>query len=235
VQGNSNSSGLSSMSADGCCIAFYSAASNLVSGDTNGATDVFVHDRQTGLTTRVSIASDGAQANNGSSSPSISADGQYITFQAYSTNLVTGDTNGVGDIFIHRQGGSLPPTVTPTFTPTNTPTPTPTFTPTYTPSPTNTFTPTVALPFSNNPLYLSLTSNQTIGGVASADEDILRFDGSTWSLFFDGSDVGVGGSDLFGFSFLDGDSLLLSFNTALTLNGISVTPQDVVRFDAASL
>ncbi|MEO5888088.1 MAG: M4 family metallopeptidase, partial [Anaerolineales bacterium] len=96
-------------------------------------------------------------------------------------------------------------------------------------------TPTAIPPQANNPLYLSLTGNQMIGGVASADEDILRFDGTTWSLFFDGSDVGVGGSDLFGFSFLDADSLLLSFSTALTVNGISVTPRDVLRFDATSL
>ena len=127
------------------------------------------------------------------------------------------------------------PPATPTPTSTITPTFTPTNTATKTATPTNTFTPTATPPYSYNPLYLSLTGNQTIGGVASADEDILKFDGTNWSLFFDGSDVGVGGSDLFGFSFLDADSLLLSFTTTLTLNGISVTPQDVVRFDATSL
>jgi len=83
------------------------------------------------------------------------------------------------------------------------------YVPPATPTPTNTFTPTATPPYSYNPLYLSLTGNQTIGGVVSADEDILRFDGTTWSLFFDGSDVGVGGSDLFGFSFLDADSILM--------------------------
>ena len=112
-------------------------------------------------------------------------------------------------------------------------TPTPTHTPTFTPTNTPTFTATP--PYSYNPLYISLTGNQTIGGVASADEDILRFDGTNWSLFFDGSDVGVGGSDLFGFSFLDADSILMSFNSAVTLNGMSVTPRDVLRFDATSL
>ncbi|HKY54733.1 MAG TPA: choice-of-anchor Q domain-containing protein [Anaerolineales bacterium] len=85
------------------------------------------------------------------------------------------------------------------------------------------------------PLYLSLTSNQTVGGIASADEDILRFDGRNWGLFFDGSDVGVGGSDLFGFSIVDSDTILMSFSSALTLNGMSVTPRDVVQFDATSL
>lgn len=115
------------------------------------------------------------------------------------------------------------PTYTPTYTPTNTPTDTPTFTPTATP------------PYSYYPLYLSLTSNQTIGGVASADEDILKFDGQTWSLFFDGSDVGVGSSDLFAFSIVASNSILMSFSSAVTVNGLSVMPQDVVWFHATSL
>ncbi|HET9908996.1 MAG TPA: right-handed parallel beta-helix repeat-containing protein [Anaerolineales bacterium] len=85
------------------------------------------------------------------------------------------------------------------------------------------------------PLHLSLTGNQTLGGVASADEDILKFDGTNWSLFFDGSDVGVAGSDLFGFSIVDADTILMAFNTSFTLNGMSVTPRDVVRFEATSL
>ena len=124
---------------------------------------------------------------------------------------------------------------TPTFTPTYTPTNTPTFTPTNTPINTPTFTPTATPPYSYNPLYLSFTGSQTIGGVSSADEDILKFDGQNWSLLFDGSDVGVGGSDLFAFAMLDSDSLLLSFSSSVTVNGISATAQDVLRFDATSL
>ncbi len=96
-------------------------------------------------------------------------------------------------------------------------------------------TPTSTPPNSYNPLYLSLTSSQTIGGVASADEDILKFDGTNWSLFFDGSDVGVGTPDLFAFSLLDADTILMSFGTSVTVNGIAATPQDVLRFDATSL
>ena len=88
---------------------------------------------------------------------------------------------------------------TPTFTPTFTPTNTPTFTPTSTPTNTSTltYTPTFSpTPLgSNNPLYVSFASGQVIGGISSADEDILRFDGSTWALFFDGSDVGVASPD----------------------------------------
>jgi sugar lactone lactonase YvrE len=124
------------------------------------------------------------------------------------------------------------PTATPTNTSANSPTPTDTATPTATP----TSTPT--LPSSTNPLFASFANNTgSIGGISFADEDILEFNGTTWSLFFDGSDVGVGGVDLFGFSLLDADTILMSFGGAVTVNGgtLSVTPQDVVKFDATSL
>jgi hypothetical protein len=80
-----------------------------------------------------------------------------------------------------------------------------------------------------------LTGSQTLGGVASADEDILRFDGTSWSLYFDGSDVGLSATDLFGFSMVDADTILMSFSSAVTVNGISVTPRDIMQFDATSL
>ncbi|HUE85965.1 MAG TPA: hypothetical protein VMO26_07780 [Vicinamibacterales bacterium] len=95
------------ISADGRWIAFASAASNLVPDDTNGRRDVFVHDRQTGTTTRVSLASGGVQANHDSSEPAVSADGRWVAFFSLASNLVTGDTNGFGDVFVHdRQGGT---------------------------------------------------------------------------------------------------------------------------------
>ena len=90
------------ISADGRYVAFESIASNLVTGDTNDAWDVFVHDRVTGVTERVSVASStGAQANGNSYAASISADGRYVTFQSKASNLVTGDTNGDMDVFVH--------------------------------------------------------------------------------------------------------------------------------------
>lgn len=95
-----------SISADGRYIAFDSTAYTLVSGDTNFTSDVFVHDRQTGQTTRVSIASDSSQGNGGSGKPSISNDGRYVAFTSLSSNLVPNDTNGYADIFVHdRQTG----------------------------------------------------------------------------------------------------------------------------------
>src|SRR5260221_594179 len=99
VQGNGFSFS-PSISADGRYVAFHSSASNLVVGDTNGFTDVFVHDRQSGTTERVSIDSGGTQGNWESGLPSISADGHFVAFWSYATNLVAGDTNGVPDDFV---------------------------------------------------------------------------------------------------------------------------------------
>ena len=94
------------ISADGRYVAFSSWASNLVAGDTNDTTDVFVRDRATGATTRVSVASDGAQGNNQTLLPAISADGRFVAFVSLAFNLVSDDTNGFADTFVHdRQTG----------------------------------------------------------------------------------------------------------------------------------
>jgi len=90
-----------SISADGRHVAFFSNATNLVDGDTNGDYDVFVHDRVTGTTTRVSVSSAGAQGDGASLGLSLSADGRYVAFESYATNLVDGDTNGDYDVFVH--------------------------------------------------------------------------------------------------------------------------------------
>ena len=94
-------SGDPAMSSDGRYVAFWSVASNLVAGDTNGYADIFVRDRQLGVTTRVSVASDGAQGDGISTRPAISGDGRYVTFASTASNLVSGDTNGVSDLFVH--------------------------------------------------------------------------------------------------------------------------------------
>src|SRR5438132_49617 len=106
TEGNAASAG-AALSADGRFVAFHSAGTNLVAGDTNATTDVFVHDRQTGITERVSVASDGTQGNKASSYPALSADGRFVAFDSDATNLVAGDTNGATDVFVHdRQTGT---------------------------------------------------------------------------------------------------------------------------------
>lgn len=90
-----------SISADGRYVAFTSAASNLVPGDTNGSTDVFVHDRLTGQTIRVSVDSGGNQANSYCGTRSISDDGRHVAFWTNASNLVPADTNNCADGFVH--------------------------------------------------------------------------------------------------------------------------------------
>jgi Tol biopolymer transport system component len=99
VQGNGDSYG-PSISVDGRNVAFESTASNLVSNDTNGASDIFVRDTNTGTTTRLSITSSGAQGNGNSSRPTISANGRYVAFESKASNLVSGDTNNTSDVFL---------------------------------------------------------------------------------------------------------------------------------------
>jgi len=96
------------LSADGRYVSFYSDANNLVPNDTNGTTDIFVHDRQTGQTERVNIDSSGTQANSYSYGSDISADGKIITFSTSASNLVLGDTNGTWDVFVQDRQASPP-------------------------------------------------------------------------------------------------------------------------------
>ena len=108
--GSGGSSFLPSISADGRHVAFTSAASNLVTGDTNAAWDTFVRDTCIGATgctpstTRVSVATDGTESNSGSgadfSSTSISADGRFVAYRSSASNLVAGDINVAPDIFV---------------------------------------------------------------------------------------------------------------------------------------
>jgi Tol biopolymer transport system component len=94
-------SGVPSISADGRFVAFESDASNLVPNDTNGRTDIFVHDRVSLTTARVSVSSDRAQGNDESRTPRLSANGRFVAFESRAGNLVSDDTNGVLDVFVH--------------------------------------------------------------------------------------------------------------------------------------
>jgi Mg-chelatase subunit ChlD len=88
------------LSADGRWVTYRSTSSNLVAGDTNGVMDAFVHDRQTGTTSRASVNASGVQGNAQSDDSAISADGRYVVFRSQASNFVTGDTNGTSwDIF----------------------------------------------------------------------------------------------------------------------------------------
>ncbi len=81
----------SSISDDGRWVGLFSSAGNLVLGGSNGYENCFVHDRQTGTTTLVSVLSSGAQGNSDSDSPQLSADGRFVVFESDASNLVSGD------------------------------------------------------------------------------------------------------------------------------------------------
>jgi hypothetical protein len=99
-----NHSYRSSVSVGGRYIAFSSLESNLVMNNTNdiyGKSDIFIHDRQTGQTQQVSVASDGSQTNSNSNFPSMSADGRYIAFLSGASNLVVNDATIAGPWYLY--------------------------------------------------------------------------------------------------------------------------------------
>jgi hypothetical protein len=100
VQGNGGSGG-PVVSADGRFVAFESGATNLIAtADTNGFTDVYVKDMQTGAVARASLSTAGAEPTGESFTYSISGDGRYVVFDSEANNLVPNDTNGAGDVFV---------------------------------------------------------------------------------------------------------------------------------------
>jgi len=93
-------SGNVAISANGRYVAFASAASNLVAGDTNRVYDVFVRDRARHTTERASVGSRGLQANARTGLCGISASGRFVVMWSDASNLVAGDTNRVADVFV---------------------------------------------------------------------------------------------------------------------------------------
>jgi hypothetical protein len=132
------------------------------------------------------------------------------------------------------------PVNTATFTPTNTATFTPTNTATFTPTNTATRTPTATntpLPGANDVLYVSSTSGGTVGGVSFEDEDILSLNRATgvWSMYFDGSDVGIA-SDVDAFALMTDGTILVSLDADGTVTGFgTVDDSDILRFTPTTL
>jgi len=94
------------ISGNGRFVSFSSHATNLVAGDTNAQTDIFLYDRDTDTLERVSVSTAGVEADAGCQLSAISEDGRYVCFQSDATSLVAGDTNGARDVFVRdRQNG----------------------------------------------------------------------------------------------------------------------------------
>ena len=91
------------LSRDGRFVVFDSTASNLVAGDNNGQSDIFLYEVSSRTTSRVSLGTGGVEADLSSFAPTISADGSLIGFESGATNLVNGDTNGNSDLFVRQR------------------------------------------------------------------------------------------------------------------------------------
>jgi Tol biopolymer transport system component len=100
--GSATASDSIAFSRDGRFLVFDEASVGLVPNDTNGASDVFVHDLATGATARASVSSTGAQGNGGSYFGSISDDGSLIAFLSSATNFAANDNNAQDDVFVHE-------------------------------------------------------------------------------------------------------------------------------------
>ncbi len=99
--GGGNGSSFNGMvSTNGRWVVFQSDASDLASGDTNGTTDIFVRDVQTGSNILVSVATNGGWGDGASSDAAMTPDGRYVAFVSEADNLVPNDTNGIADVFV---------------------------------------------------------------------------------------------------------------------------------------
>lgn len=99
--GGNGASGAPSLSGGGDFVAFESTSSNLVSGDTNGVTDVFLYDKAKNTISRVSVSSANVQADAASDTPFLGSDGGHVAFRTAATNLSATDANGLGDIYMN--------------------------------------------------------------------------------------------------------------------------------------
>ncbi|MDM8528446.1 hypothetical protein QUF58_09575 [Anaerolineales bacterium HSG24] len=160
TQANRESNQLAPVSGLGRSAVFQTVANNLVSSDTNGHIDIFVHDQSSQLTDRVSVSTTGEQGSMSSSYPYISANGRYVTFVSEASNLVPNDDNRKLDIFVYDRGVAEP-----TATPTTTPSPTPSATSTPSPTPTKTSTPTITPTPTSTPTPFSALITKDEGGV----------------------------------------------------------------------
>jgi|GEM_PF-3049838 len=164
------------LSATGRYVVYQSDAANLVPGDSNGKADIFLRDRQTGVTTRLSVSSIGGEADAHAVAPVISSDARYAAFLSASRALAGGG-NGHVALFLRDREAPTPtatPTVTPTFTATPTATatstasPAPTATPTATSTPTPTPAPRLMMPLV---LYVPVLNTPVLAAIENGDYD----------------------------------------------------------------
>lgn len=199
-QSNGDSS-FPAISGDGRYVTYFSTATNLVAGDTNGKADVFVYDRTTATTTRVSVGAGGAQGNGDSVSGGISLDGRYVTFSSTATNLVSGDTNGKSDVFVYDRTAATTTRVS--------------VGPSAAQGNGDSYLPTI----SGDGRYVTYTSAATnlVSGDTNADYDIFVYDRNTGVTTRESVSTGsVQGNGDSIFSAISGDGRYVTFASAAT-------------------
>lgn len=95
------------ISADGRFVVFESNANNLVADDNNNTTDIFLHDRSSGTTERINYSGEFGETLVDSHSPAISADGRFVSYYSFASNLVAGDNNDSDDIFVYDRAQAI--------------------------------------------------------------------------------------------------------------------------------
>ena len=206
-------SAFTSISADGRYVAFSSLASNLVPGDDQGHWDVFVFDRQTGNTERVSTASNGSPGDGDSMDTAISADGRFVAFWSLAGNLVAGDANGRADIFVHdRQAGTtevVSASSNGVF------------------GNANAYSPTI----SGDGRYVAFSSGASnlVNGDTNGTFDVFLYDRSTHQL----KEITAGSDGDSGWSSISADGQYLTFSSTASnlVNGDSNSVEDVFVYD----
>jgi Tol biopolymer transport system component len=207
------------ISGGGRYVCFSSASTNLVPGDSNAVSDIFVRDIVSNITSRVSISTAGAQANGASFNSAISNDGRYVAFSSGATNLVAGDTNAQFDIFVRDRTGGTTARVSMT----------------YLNGQANNLCDTPSI--SGNGRYVSYQSTATnlVPGDTNALRDVFRFDRNTSSVLrISLSTAGAQGDGNSDSASMSSDGRYVLFHSAATnfvagdLNG----QPDVFRRDA---
>ncbi|MBI2372691.1 MAG: PD40 domain-containing protein [Deltaproteobacteria bacterium] len=207
-----------SVSLDGRFVAFASSASNLVDDDVNGVADVFVRDRAAGTTIRA-LGAEGAEPNGPSDHPAISADGRYLVFGSAASNLVSGDENGVADVFLFdlTTGDTTRVSVTSTRAEANGPSGEP-----------------VISSDGSGIVFVSSATNLVPGVVEGTQQIFFRpRSEATVSLISRTREGNAANSDCFDPS-ISGDRFVAFASAATNLDGLSRAHADVFLFDRTS-
>ncbi|MCC0020394.1 MAG: PD40 domain-containing protein [Nitratireductor sp.] len=210
-----------SISADGRYVVYYSLASDLVAGDTNGFRDIFLYDTVSQTTVLISNDASGGPSDDGSFFPSISADGRYVVYHSFATDLVAGDSNGARDIFLYDTVSQTTELISKDAS--------------GTPSDGDSYTPSI----SADGRYVVYSSNATdlVAGDTNNRRDIFLYDTVSQTTTLISSDASVGPSDFDSYEptiSRDGRYVVYSSNATNLVAGDTNNRRDIFLYDTVS-